>query len=278
MMLPALINSMNSGPNVKSSLAQIYEASSLKEAPRNASLWSSETEFSGSLDAWFVPKSSWASINEAFSLQRVSLQALPWSTETEFRRSSTGDQLPMIAIPRRRIKWETFADSFDSSYFAAVRSNSSSTSNAEVDEKIELERFKKKFQGDLLVALRRDPPEPGMECEADEVLNAAISHNSPVTFEALTDLFLRSLQMPARAADILTLLSRLHKHVAYPVGAALVLLGLTHTSPAVQESAIRAIETWRHPESAMWLASLQPSAPWLARYRQAVVDELGASA
>jgi len=61
-----------------------------------------------------------------------------------------------------------------------------------------------------------------------------------------------------------------------PYGQVLALAAVSNVAVDVKEAAIRAYETWGHPEGARVLATVECPWPWLDEYRKQVIADLGA--
>ncbi|MFC5548159.1 hypothetical protein [Massilia aerilata] len=62
-----------------------------------------------------------------------------------------------------------------------------------------------------------------------------------------------------------------------PYGQTTALAAITNQSVEVKEAAIRAYETWGHPEGAHVLSTVDCPWPWLDDYRKQVIEDLGAA-
>lgn len=137
--------------------------------------------------------------------------------------------------------------------------------------------LKNEFSVELIQALRTDAPEPGVIGLADEIVSKNLKINELATISWLNDLYLRYLNNPPVAADILLLVGRLPYEVANPTGVTMAVGGLANRNPSVVESAIRAFENWSNAESLSVLDAVKIAIDdqWVVDYLEEVKDDLG---
>lgn len=129
-----------------------------------------------------------------------------------------------------------------------------------------------KLLDDVKASIYDAPVEDGVEHPATGIILAARNEGLPP--EGLVTLLVDAMKVePSLASDVLHCISRLDYATVEPVAKTLVMLGLADPSIAVRESAIRCVEQWELPELGK-LLMYEEQAPWLDRYRLAVIGDL----
>lgn len=180
-------------------------------------------------------------------------QRAPQAISTEWASSTSGSDR---AVQLRVSEADATADELNRSNDVAVA------------------KFLELYARDLIPEIERTGVESGLVGYADEILQDAVAENSLAAMAALQEAFVKNVKKPAIAAGLVTLASRLPQPQVGYMCAVIAMSACLNRSAEVQEAGIMAIEAWDFPERQDILDAMQPSLPWLTKYRDAVLHDI----
>lgn len=93
--------------------------------------------------------------------------------------------------------------------------------------------------------------------------------------EVTHNIYLTSLKERTVILALVNAIASLDYESVRPFGQSLALMALTNPDVEIKEAAIRAYETWGHPEGANILSGADCPIGWLDKYRRQVIEDLG---
>jgi hypothetical protein len=137
-----------------------------------------------------------------------------------------------------------------------------------------LESLRERFSQRLLTAILEGEFEYGYESEADRIVARALDENVLATKSWLGELFRKHYDDVAVLTGLLRIFSRLEHKVIQPEGEIFATAAIAHQDPVVKECAVRCFESWSQPSSLPILENVDIHEPWLALYRDRVIDDI----
>ncbi|GAB6394269.1 MAG: hypothetical protein MdMp024_0581 [Bacteroidales bacterium] len=137
-----------------------------------------------------------------------------------------------------------------------------------------LKEFERKFAGHFISCILEEKFEYGIESKADILVKEQMRINASMTQDWLNRIYARHFQNQEILIGLLRVISRLDKEEIYPVGYAIARDSLNHKDEIVQETAIRAFESWGGKESLKILEKASVSSKWVKDYLNEVIADL----
>jgi hypothetical protein len=137
-----------------------------------------------------------------------------------------------------------------------------------------LQLLRDRFSQQLLTAILDGEFEYGYESEADRIVDEALGENILATKSWLGELFREHFGNIAILTGLLQIFSRLEHKMIQPEGEIFATAAIAHQDPLVKECAIRCFESWSQSSSLPILENVEVSEPWLASYRDRVIEDI----
>jgi len=137
-----------------------------------------------------------------------------------------------------------------------------------------LDTLKKNFTRELIMLIREEEFEYGLDTKADILVRKRIEQNALATKEWLTTIFIESFTNTRILLGVLIIISRFNYFVIYPEGQLMATAALSHKDPEIQECGVRAFENWGNRHSLRILKNLKVPTEWLQEYINEVIDDL----
>ena len=140
--------------------------------------------------------------------------------------------------------------------------------------KTRLDALKKNFTRELIMLIREEEFEYGLDTKADILVRKKMEQNSLATKEWLNTIFIESLTNTGILLGVLIIVSRFDYSMIYPEGQIMATAALSHKDPEIQECGVRAFENWGNRNSLKILKNLKVPTEWLQEYINEVIDDL----
>jgi hypothetical protein len=193
------------------------------------------------------------------------------------KESNPNFQLELNAIILNPIQKE-IAPFFIKSNSIVSESDNIETNNAvSFENKLNdnrLREFKQKFSRQFISYILEDDFEYGMESKAHILVKEQMKINAAVTKDWLNSIYVDNFENSEIQIGILRVISRLEREEIYPIGYTMATASLNHKDEVVQETAIRAFESWGGKESLTILENVSISSKWVAEYLNEVISDL----
>ncbi|GAB6395525.1 MAG: hypothetical protein MdMp024_1837 [Bacteroidales bacterium] len=136
---------------------------------------------------------------------------------------------------------------------------------------LELEQnFSKQFISHIL----EDDFEYGIESQAHTIVKEQMKINAVVTKEWLNRIYVTNFHNSEILIGILRVIARFEKEEIFPIGHTIAVASLNHKDEIVQETAIRAFESWGGKASLKILENVSVSSKWVKEYIEEVIADL----
>jgi hypothetical protein len=170
---------------------------------------------------------------------------------------------------------EPFFIKFDNAVFVIDNIETENTISTEnkVNNKrlLELEqKFSKRFISHIL----EDDFEYGIDFKAHSIVKEQMSVNAAVTKDWLNRIYVANFQNSEILIGILRVIARFEKEEIFPIGHTIAAASLNHKDEIVQETAIRAFESWGGSTSLKILENVTVSSKWVKEYLEDVISDL----
>ncbi|MBF8651330.1 hypothetical protein IRZ81_11005 [Pseudomonas putida] len=130
-----------------------------------------------------------------------------------------------------------------------------------------------KFVTELNHFLDSSEFEPGVKSAAEKYIERCLT-DDPLTAQlGVGKVFLLCTNNSHRLVGILTAIAHLDPEAFSPTNELVALSALSHASPEVQESALRAYEYWESPSFIQKLKDFKLSPKWLDDYRLQIISD-----
>jgi hypothetical protein len=182
---------------------------------------------------------------------------------------------PVLNPERKSIA--PFFVKFDSAVFVTnnIETDSVISTENKVNKKrlLELEQnFSKRFIAHIL----EDNFEYGVDSKAHTIVKEQMKVNALVTKDWLNRIYVANFQNPEILIGILRVLARFEKEEIFPIGHTIAAASLNHNDEIVQETAIRAFESWGGKDCLKILENVTVSSKWIKEYLDGVISDLKA--
>ena len=137
-----------------------------------------------------------------------------------------------------------------------------------------LDTLKENFTRELIMLIREEEFEYGLDTKADILVRKKMEQNFLATKEWLNTIFIESFTNTRILLGVLIIISRFDYSMIYPEGQIMATAALSHKNPEIQECSVRAFENWGNRESLNILKNLKVSTEWLQEYINEVIDDL----
>jgi hypothetical protein len=151
--------------------------------------------------------------------------------------------------------------------------NSSTSDENSLNEK-RLKTLENEFTSKLKLFIIEENFEYGFENRADILVKTQMSINKMATKEWLNKVYIQNFANQELMIGILRLISRFDIEDVSPQGQTMAMAALAHCNPEVQESGIRAFESWCSIENIDLLKNANVHQPWLKDYLDSVIKEI----
>lgn len=169
------------------------------------------------------------------------------------------------------------------SFFIKLNSAVAESDNIETNNAISFENklndnrlreFKQKLSRQFISYIIEEDFEYGMESKAHTLVKKQMKTNAAVTKDWLNGIYVDNFGNSEILIGILRVISRLEREEIYPIGHTIASASLNHKDEVVQETAIRAFESWGGKESLTILENVSISSKWVAEYLNEVISDL----
>ncbi|MDR1089537.1 MAG: hypothetical protein LBL79_00540 [Prevotella sp.] len=164
---------------------------------------------------------------------------------------------------------------FDSAVFTTSNvetDNSTSSENKANDTR--LLEFEQKFSKQFIAHILEDDFEYGIDSKAHAMVKNQMKINSAVTKDWLNRIYVTNFQNPEILIGILRVIARFEKEEIFPIGQTIATASLNHKDEIVQETAIRAFESWGGKSNLKILENVTVSSKWIKEYLDGVISDL----
>jgi len=158
--------------------------------------------------------------------------------------------------------------------------NAIATDNAiSVENKVNDKRLlelEQKFSKQFISYILEDGFEYGIESQSHIIVKEQMKINAVVTKEWLNRIYVTNFHNSEILIGLLRVIARFEKEAIFPIGYTIAVASLNHKDEIVQETAIRAFESWGGKESLKILENVIVSSKWVAAYLNEVIADLKA--
>jgi len=137
-----------------------------------------------------------------------------------------------------------------------------------------LETLKKNFTRELIMLIREEEFEYGLDTKVDILVRKRMEQNVLATKEWLTTVFIENFTNTRILLGVLIIISRFDYFIIYPEGQLMATTALSHKDPEIQECGVRAFENWGNRHSLRILKNIKAPTEWLQEYINEVIDDL----
>jgi hypothetical protein len=124
--------------------------------------------------------------------------------------------------------------------------------------------------------LREDNFEYGMDSRAHLLVKKQMKINPVLTKDWLNKVYVNYFNDVEILTGILHVIARFEREEIYPIGYTIATASLAHKNEEVQETAIRAFESWGGIHSLHILENISVSTKWVEEYLNTVISDLKA--
>lgn len=157
--------------------------------------------------------------------------------------------------------------------FNELESSCSLSSESMLNTK-RLNELEKKFTQQLIGYILEDNFEYGMESKAQILVKKQLKINPSVTKNWINKIYVNSINNAEILIGILRIIARFDRNDIFPIGDTIAMASLSHNNEMVQETAIRAFESWGGEESISILANANVASKWINEYLEEVMADL----
>jgi hypothetical protein len=137
-----------------------------------------------------------------------------------------------------------------------------------------LKEQKKRFTQQLVSHILEDDFEYGKESEAHILVKKQLKINASVTKDCIYDIYVNNINNLEILTGILRIIARFERSEISPIGDTIAMASLNHKNEIVQETAIRAFESWGGKDSIKILENVTVSSKWIKEYLNEVISDL----
>ncbi|OGS70992.1 MAG: hypothetical protein A3F91_11235 [Flavobacteria bacterium RIFCSPLOWO2_12_FULL_35_11] len=141
---------------------------------------------------------------------------------------------------------------------------------------IRLLNLERLFTEKLKLYILEETFEYGYENKADTLVKSQMSLNRVVTKEWLNNIYVHNYNNSEYMNGILRLISRFEIDEISPQGPTMAIAAIAHKNEEIQESGIRAFESWSSFNHINILKSIKVESEWLREYLNSVIKNIEA--
>lgn len=134
--------------------------------------------------------------------------------------------------------------------------------------------FEQKFSKHFISCILEDDFEYGIDSKAHIMVKEQMRINEVVTKDWLNSIYITNFHNPEILIGILRVVARFEKEEIFPIGQIIATASLSHKDEIVQETAIRAFESWGGSSSLRILENVTVSSRWIKEYLDGVISDL----
>ena len=168
-----------------------------------------------------------------------------------------------------------FIPKIDSRVFVSndVESHSSISFENTINSK-RLNALEKRFTRQFISYILEDDFEYGMVSNAYILVKEQLKINAAVTKEWINSIYVNNIKNPDILIGILRIIALFEREKFFPIGDTIALAALIHEDEIVNETAIRAFESWGGIKSIEILETISISSIWIQEYLNDVLSDL----
>jgi hypothetical protein len=154
-----------------------------------------------------------------------------------------------------------------------IKTDSAISPENQINDKRLLE-LEQKFSRQFITHILEDDFEYGIDSRACATVREQMKINAAVTKDWLNRIYVTNFKNSEILIGILRVIARFEKEEIFPIGYTIATASLSHKDEIVQETAIRAFESWGGNSSLKILENVTVSSKWVKEYLDGVISDL----